>query len=94
MASTPRRGVPGPDWAQFLRSQADADVKFVLHDRDATFHEGFNAVLANAGIEVAKDPTPEPARERFCRTVRAHRPDGDHRPDADLRRTAPADDPD
>ena len=88
----PRRA--GPDWAQFLRSQADADVKFVLHDRDATFHEGFDAVLANAGIEVAKDPTPEPARERFCRTVRAHRPDGDHRPDADLRRTAPADDPD
>jgi transposase len=41
-----------------------------------------------------EDPTPEPARERLCRTVRAHRPDGDHRPDADLRRTAPADDPD
>ena len=29
--------------------QADADVKFVLHDRNAIFHEGFNAVFQAAG---------------------------------------------
>jgi hypothetical protein len=37
-----------------------------------------------------EDPAPKPQGERLCRTVRAHRPDGDHRPDADLRRTTPS----
>jgi putative transposase len=68
--------------------------RFLVRDRAGQFTAAFDAVLADAGIEVAKIPPPEPARERLCRTVRAHRPDGDHRPDADLRRTAPADDPD
>jgi putative transposase len=36
---------------------------------------------------------PQPARERLCGTVRAHRPDRGHRPDAHLRRAASADDP-
>ena len=46
-------GQPGGRWiVQQARNlcmdldQADANVKFVLHDRDATFHEGFDAVFA------------------------------------------------
>lgn len=34
--------------------QADADVKFVLHDRDAIFHEGFDAVFTTAGLRIVR----------------------------------------
>jgi hypothetical protein len=34
--------------------QADADVKFVLHDRDAIFHEGFDAVFTAAGLRIVR----------------------------------------
>ena len=32
--------------------QAGADVEFVLHDRDAIFHEGFDAVFTAAGLRI------------------------------------------
>ena len=35
-----------------------------------------------------EDPAAQPARERICGKVRAHRPDGSHRPDAHLRPSA------
>jgi hypothetical protein len=34
--------------------QAGANVKFVLHDRDATFHEGFDAVFTAAGLRIVR----------------------------------------
>jgi hypothetical protein len=32
--------------------QAGADIKFVLHDRDAIFHDGFDAVFIAAGLRI------------------------------------------
>jgi putative transposase len=34
--------------------QAGVNVKFVLHDRDATFHEGFDAVFTVAGLRIMR----------------------------------------
>jgi hypothetical protein len=34
--------------------QASASVKFVLHDRDATFHEAFDAVFTAAGLRIVR----------------------------------------
>jgi hypothetical protein len=34
--------------------QADTNIKFVLHDRDATFREGFDAVFTAAGQRVVR----------------------------------------
>jgi hypothetical protein len=52
---------PGGQWiVQQARNlcmdldQADADVKFVLHDRDAIFHEGFDAVFTAAGLRIVR----------------------------------------
>jgi Integrase core domain len=52
---------PGSQWiVQQARNlcmdlgQAHANVKFVLHDRDATFHEGFDAVFTAAGLRVVR----------------------------------------
>ena len=69
-----------------------ADFRFLVRDRAGQFTEAFDGVLSGAGTEVV-DPTPEPAGERLCGKVRAHRPDRGHRPDAHLRRAASADDP-
>ena len=43
----------GPEPCMDL-DQAGADVKFVLHDRDATFHEGFDAVFTAAGLRIVR----------------------------------------
>ena len=52
---------PGGQWiVQQARNlcmgldQAGGNVKFVLHDRDATFHEGFDAVLTAAGLRIVR----------------------------------------
>ena len=52
---------PGGQWiVQQARNlcidldQADANVKFVLRDRDATFHEGFDAVFTAAGLRIVR----------------------------------------
>ncbi len=52
---------PGGQWivqqARNLRmdlDQAGANVKFVLHDRDATFHEGFDTVFTAAGLRIVR----------------------------------------
>jgi putative transposase len=52
---------PGGQWiVQQARNlcmdldQADADVKFVLYDRDAIFHEGFDAVFTAAGLRIVR----------------------------------------
>ena len=34
--------------------QAGPDVKFVLHDRDAIFHEGFDTVFTAAGLRIVR----------------------------------------
>jgi putative transposase len=52
---------PGGQWiVQQARNlcmdldQAGGNVKFVLHDRDATFHEGFDAVFTAAGLRIVR----------------------------------------
>jgi hypothetical protein len=52
---------PGGQWiVQQARNlcmdldQASANVKFVLHDRDAIFHEGFDAVFTAAGLRIVR----------------------------------------
>ena len=52
---------PGGQWiVQQARNlcmdldQADGNVKVVLHDRDATFHEGFDAVFTAAGLRIMR----------------------------------------
>jgi putative transposase len=68
----PRRN--GPGWAEFLRSQApqqarnllmdleDAGTraKFVLHDRDASFTQAFDAVFQAAGTRVVRSAVQAP----------------------------------
>jgi len=52
-----------------------ADFRFLVRDRAGQFTAAFDAVLADAGIESVKIPTPQPARECLSGKVRAHRPD-------------------
>jgi hypothetical protein len=40
---------------------AGADVKFVLHDRDAIFHEGFDTVFTAAGLRIVRSGVQVPA---------------------------------
>jgi hypothetical protein len=52
---------PGGDWiVQQARNllmdldDAGASIKFVLRDRDGTFHEGFDAVFVSAGMRIVR----------------------------------------
>jgi len=63
-----------------------ADFRFLVRDRAGQLTTSFDAVLADAGIEVVKIPPRSPrANERLLGKVRSHRPDRGHRPDAHLR---------
>jgi len=70
-----------------------AEFRFLVRDRAGQFTEVFDAVLAGAGIEVVKIPAAQPAGERLCRTLGAHRQGRGHQPDADRQAAAPADGP-
>jgi hypothetical protein len=59
--------------------------RFLVRDRAGRFTAGFDAVLADVGIEVVKIP-PRCPRELLRRALRLDRPHRGHRPDADLRR--------
>jgi putative transposase len=61
---------PGGQWiVQQARNlcmdldQAGTDVKFVLHDRDAIFHEGFEAVFTAAGLRIVRSGVQMPPDE-------------------------------
>jgi putative transposase len=62
-----------------------ARFRFLVRDRAGQFTASFDTVLADAGIEVVKNPTTVPTGELLRRTLRVDRPHRGHRPDADLR---------
>jgi putative transposase len=67
---------PGGQWiVQQARNlcmdldQAGGNVKFVLHDRDAIFHEGFDAVFTAAGLRIVRSGVRMPRmkpRAAYC----------------------------
>ena len=70
-----------------------ARCRFLVRDRAGQFTASFDAVLADAGIEVVKIPPRCPlltAGELLRRTPRLDRPHRAHRSDTDLRRATPA----
>ena len=72
--------------------------RFLVRDRAGQFATSFDAVLADAGIQVVKIPPRCPRAamstgDLLRRTLRADRQNRTRRPDPDLRRAAPADRP-
>ena len=61
--------------------------RFLVRDRDSKFIASFDAVFADAGIEVLRSPS-STQRQRVCRAVGQHDPARVHGPDADLQRAA------
>jgi len=59
--------------------------RFLVRDRAGQFTASFDAVLADAGIEVVKIPPALSSRELLRRTLRPDSANRGHRPDADLR---------
>ena len=63
---------PGGQWiVQQARNlcmdldQAGANVKFVLHDRDAIFHEGFDTVFTAAGLRIVRSGVRVPRMKQW-----------------------------
>ena len=63
--------------------------RFLIRDRAGQFTGALDAVLAGAGIEVAKIPPRSPRANAYAERW-ANGPGRGHRPDADCRATAPA----
>jgi hypothetical protein len=61
-----------------------ARFRFLVRDRAGQLTASFDAVFADAGIEVIKIPPRVSAGELLRRTVRVDRPSRGHRPDADF----------
>ncbi|MBR7839391.1 integrase core domain-containing protein [Actinospica durhamensis] len=72
---------PGEDWiVQQTRNllmdleETGSRVKFVLHDRDRLFHEGFDAVFTAAGVQIVRSgirvPRMNAVMERWIGTCR------------------------
>jgi putative transposase len=49
-------------------------VKFVLHDRVASFTAGFDAVFQAAGVRIVRSAVQAPQMKRLCRTLDADGP--------------------
>jgi len=64
--------------------------RFLVRGRAGQFTAAFDAVMADAGIDVVKIPPRCAPANCFRRTLRVDHPHRGHRPDADLRRAAPA----
>jgi len=63
--------------------------RFLVRDRAGQFAASFDAVWADAGIEVVKIPAAMPEGELLRRTRRADHPSRTHRPHVDLRGASP-----
>jgi putative transposase len=72
-----------------LEERADR-FHFLIRDRAGQFTDALDAVFAGPADRGGEDPATQPAGERLCRALGAHRPGRGHRPDADHRDTASA----
>jgi len=66
-----------------------ARFRFLVRDRAGQFTASFDTVLADAGIEVVKDPAEIPAANFFAERFALTRPHRTHRTDADHRKATP-----